>query len=371
VALRSFGCGTHKQIRSAAFLHGDALPRIRHVEAKRPDKTLVAAASDPSVQQRDPPSLPRRYCMSAVLDNTSSTTSAASSEPFDVVALGGRIGAEIRGLHLSGGLLPATFDALKQALLKHKVIFLRGQQHLDDAGHQAFARLFGELVAHPTVPSKDGTQILELDSHHGGRANSWHTDVTFEQAYPQVSVLRAVVIPPAGGDTVWANTEGAYDELPASLKVLADQLWALHGNDYDYAATRIEPDAHGAKRYQEVFTRRLIRTEHPLVRVHPETGRRTLVSGHFIQRFVGYNSQDSRLLYDLFQNHITRLENTVRWRWSEGDVAIWDNRATQHYAINDYGDAHRVVRRVTVAGDVPVSVDGQHSRQVVNEPTQR
>lgn len=180
-----------------------------------------------------------------------------------------------------------------------------------------------------------------------------------------------LVIPPTGGDTVWANTVAAYNELPAPLRALADQLWALHGNDYDYAATRAKPDAHGAQKYRQVFTSRLIETEHPLVRVHPETGERSLVSGHFIKRFVGYNGQDSRSLLELFQNHITRLENTVRWRWSEGDVAIWDNRATQHYAINDYGDQHRVVRRVTVAGDVPVAVDGQRSRprQPTNQPT--
>jgi taurine dioxygenase len=182
-----------------------------------------------------------------------------------------------------------------------------------------------------------------------------------------VSILRAVVIPPSGGDTVWANTAAAYDELPPALKALAENLWAVHGNDYDYAATRIEPDAHGAKRYQEVFTSRLIQAEHPLVRVHPETGERTLVAGHFIKNFIGYNTQDSDHLFAIFQNHITRLENTVRWRWSEGDVAIWDNRATQHYAINDYGDQHRVVRRVTVAGDVPVSVDGQRSRVRASE----
>jgi taurine dioxygenase len=212
------------------------------------------------------------------------------------------------------------------------------------------------------VPSKEGTQILELDSNHGGRANSWHTDVTFEVAYPQVSILRAVTLPPYGGDTVWANTAAAYDELTPALKTLAENLWALHGNDYDYAATRVTPDAHGAKRYQEVFTRRLIQAEHPLVRVHPETGERTLVSGHFIKNFIGYNTQDSDHLFAIFQNHITRLENTVRWRWAEGDVAIWDNRATQHYAINDYGDAHRVMRRITVSGDAPVAVDGQRSR---------
>ena len=104
------------------------------------------------------------------------------------------------------------------------------------------------------------------------------------------------------------------------------------------------------------------------MRVHPETGERTLVSGHFIKNFIGYNTQDSDHLFAIFQNHITRLENTVRWRWAEGDIAIWDNRATQHYAVNDYGDAHRVVRRITVRGDVPVSVDGQHSRKVPSPP---
>ena len=124
--------------------------------------------------------------MSAVLDSTAD----ARTSDLDLRLLAGRIGAEVRGVRLSGDLSPETFEALRQALYRHKVLFLRGQQHLDDAQQQAFARLFGELVEHPTVPSKDGTQILELDSDHGGRANSWHTDVTFEAAYPQVSVLR-------------------------------------------------------------------------------------------------------------------------------------------------------------------------------------
>ena len=301
--------------------------------------------------------------MSAVLNTPAADDTAA----LDLLPWAGRIGAEVRGVRLSGQLDASTFIAIRQALRRHKVLFFRGQQHLDDEAHQAFARLWGELVPHPTVPSRQDTQILELDSQHGGRANSWHTDVTFEVAPPQVSILRAVVIPPSGGDTVWANTAAAYDELPPELKTLAERLWAVHGNDYDYAATRIEPDAHGAKRYQEVFTSRLIQAEHPLVRVHPETGERTLVSGHFIKNFIGYNSRDSDHLFAIFQNHITRLENTVRWRWTAGDVAIWDNRATQHYAINDYGEQHRVVRRVTVAGDVPVSVEGQRSRVRVNQ----
>lgn len=299
--------------------------------------------------------------MSAVLPDSTSTSTNLSAA-LDIRPLAGRIGAEVHGLRLSAQLDAQTFAAVKAALHRHKVLFFRGQQHLDDAGQQAFARLWGDLVEHPTVPSKDGTQVLELDSNHGGRANSWHTDVTFEVDYPQVSVLRAVVIPTLGGDTVWANTAAAYDELSPSLKALADGLWAVHGNDYDYAATRIEPDAGGAKQYREVFTRRLIESEHPLVRIHPDTGERTLVAGHFLKRFVGLNTQDSDHLFTVFQNHITRLENTVRWRWTAGDVAVWDNRATQHYAINDYGNQHRVVRRATVAGDAPVAVDGRRSR---------
>lgn len=299
--------------------------------------------------------------MSVSLQEKPAAQSALSIRP-----LAGRIGAVISGVRLSGQLEPAVFSAIHQALLRYKVIFFHGQHHLDDVQQQAFAQLWGEIVAHPTVPSRDGTHILELDSTRGGRANSWHTDVTFDVDYPKVSVLRGVVIPESGGDTVWANTAAAYEELPPELQELAHKLWALHSNDYDYAATRVEQDEPGSQHYREVFRSRLIQTQHPLVRVHPETGERTLVAGHFLQRFVGYNTHDSDRLFDIFQHHITRLENTVRWHWSEGDVAIWDNRATQHYAINDYGRQHRVVRRVTVRGEVPVSVDGKTSVAVAS-----
>ena len=283
---------------------------------------------------------------------------------LDIHPVAGRIGAEVHGIRLDADLPPATFAAIRAALLRHKVLFFRQQGHLDDASQQAFGELFGTPVPHPTVPSRDGTVLLELDSQHGGRANSWHTDVTFDLAYPQVSVLRAVKVPTAGGDTVWANTAAAYDDLPAPLRALADQLWALHTNDYDYAASRPLPDGEGARRHRELFTSTLYETEHPVVRVHPETGERTLVLGHFVKKLLGYSSIDSAHLVSLLQGHVHRLENTVRWRWQAGDVAIWDNRATQHYAINDYGDAHRIVRRVTIAGDVPVSVDGQPSRAI-------
>ena len=274
----------------------------------------------------------------------------------------GRIGAEIDNVRLSGDLNESAFSAIYSALLKHKVLFFRNQGHLDDAAQEAFARRFGELVAHPTVPKVAGTgHLLELDSLHGARANSWHTDVTFVDAYPKISVLRAVVIPPSGGDTVWANTAAAYESLPEVLQQLADRLWALHTNAYDYASHHVGASSESIKRYREVFTSTLYETEHPVVRVHPETGERTLLLGHFVQHLQGLSRKDSNYLLALFHEHVTRLENTVRWSWREGDVAIWDNRATQHYAINDYGDTHRVVRRVTVQGDVPLSVDGRRS----------
>jgi taurine dioxygenase len=286
---------------------------------------------------------------------------AHQTHALDLHPVAGRIGARIDGVRLSADLDADTFDAINAALLHHKVLFFRGQHHLDDAAQEAFARRFGDTVAHPTVPAVDGGSLLELDSLHGARANSWHTDVTFVDAYPKVSVLRAVVIPLFGGDTVWANTAAAYQHLPEPLRQLADTLWALHTNAYDYASTHVEADSAQLKRYREVFTSTVYETEHPVVRVHPETGERTLVLGHFVQRLKGLSAQDSAHLLQVFHEHVTRLENTVRWTWQQGDVAIWDNRATQHYAINDYGAARRVVRRATVRGDVPVSVDGRTS----------
>ncbi|MEW6639542.1 MAG: TauD/TfdA family dioxygenase [Pseudomonadota bacterium] len=288
----------------------------------------------------------------------------------EVVQLAGRLGAEIRNVRVAGDLPDAVIRTINQALLKHKVVFFRGQSHLDDAEQERFAQRLGALVPHPTVGAIKGTSsILELDSNRGGgRADQWHTDVTFVDAYPKFSVLRGVVIPPFGGDTTWANTVAAYDSLPKPLQRLADELWAVHSNVYDYAAVKTRASDADRQYYEEVFTGTVYETEHPVVRVHPETGERALLLGNFVQKFVGLSKGDGQKLYDLFQSHITAPENTVRWRWQAGDVAIWDNRATQHYAVNDYGDQHRLVRRATVDGDVPVSVDGRRSTTRIKAP---
>ncbi|KPA94372.1 TauD/TfdA dioxygenase family protein [Pseudomonas asplenii] len=282
---------------------------------------------------------------------------------LDIHPVAGRIGAEIRGVALSGDLDARVIEAIQQALLQYKVIFFRGQTHLDDQSQEAFAHLLGEPVAHPTVPVRDGTRyLMELDGTQGQRANSWHTDVTFVDAYPKASILRSVLAPAAGGDTVWANAAAAYEELPAELRELADKLWAVHSNEYDYAGLRPNVSAQAQERYRQVFTSTVYETEHPVVRVHPISGERSLLLGHFVKRIKGYLPADSAHLFSVLQSHVTRLENTVRWRWQTGDVAIWDNRATQHYAVDDYGTQERIVRRVTLKGEVPVGVQGQRSQ---------
>ncbi|MBM7651383.1 TauD/TfdA dioxygenase family protein [Neobacillus cucumis] len=279
-----------------------------------------------------------------------------------VTPVAGRIGAEISGVKLTGELDSNTVKSIREAILKYKVVFFRDQHHLDDQGQEAFAQLLGNPVVHPTVPTKNGTNfILELHSDHGGRADSWHTDVTFEAAYPKFSILRGVVIPEAGGDTVWANTATAYENLPTELKNLANQLWAVHTNAYDYAAKKNNVSAEAKKRHDEVFTSTIYETEHPVVHVHPETGERHLLLGHFAKNFIGLSSTDSAHIFSILQGHVTQLENTVRWKWKAGDVIIWDNRATQHYAVNDYGNAQRVVRRITIDGEKPISLDGCRS----------
>ncbi len=230
-------------------------------------------------------------------------------------------------------------------------------------------RLLGELVPHPTVPSPKGTAaVLDIDGAHGNRATAWHTDVTFVDAYPQASILRALVVPQRGGDTVWANTAAAYESLPAKLREIANNLWAVHSNAYDYSVP-VKATNQSLRKYFELFTSTVYETEHPVVRVHPATGERTLLLGAFVRKFVGLPPSDSAQLFSLLQGYVTRLENTVRWRWTAGDVAIWDNRATQHVAVNDWGEQPRILRRVTLAGDVPIGIDGGRSFIRKKEPS--
>ena len=207
--------------------------------------------------------------INAMAPDIKSVPAALAPLALGLVPVAGRIGAEVRGLVLTGAMPKSVIAALTRALLNHKVLFFRGQHHLDDVQHQAFARQFGALVEHPPVHSR-GSQVLELDSHRGGRANSWHTDVTFEMVHPKISVLRTVQVPDRGGDTVRANTVAALQELPVPMQRFLETLWAVHGNDFDCAATRVELDDEGAKKYRKLYAANVTKTEHPVVRVHPE-----------------------------------------------------------------------------------------------------
>ena len=279
-----------------------------------------------------------------------------------VTKVGGVIGAVVSGVRIGGDLSPAAVAGLRAALLRHKVIFLRDQQHATDADQLAFAELLGPVTRpHPTV-SGDGRAILPIDSEQG-KANSWHTDVTFVDRVPAISVLRAITLPPYGGTTVWANTAEAYRRLHPALQALVGELRAVHSNRYDYAAERPVVGGIDVKEqtYRDQFRHLEFETEHPVVRVHPETGEPTLLLGHFVRSFVGLSTADFADLFALLQRHVTRLENTVRWTWREGDVAIWDNRATQHYAVADYDDRPRLLHRITVAGGIPVGLAGETS----------
>jgi len=281
--------------------------------------------------------------------------------------LGSRIGAEVDGLRLSGDLSPDAVEEIRAALLTHKVIFFRNQHHLDDREQLAFAALLGTPIGHPaaTALAPDAPVITPINSELG-KANRWHTDVTFAANYPAASILRAVTLPSYGGSTLWANTATAYADLPDPLKHLADNLWAVHTNRYDYIQQQPMTDLQRA--FRQAFEMPDFRTEHPVVRVHPETGERTLVAGDFVRSFVDLDSRESSALFELLQNRITVPENTIRWNWQPGDVAIWDNRATQHRAVDDYDDQYRLMNRITLMGDVPVDVHGQRSRVISGAP---
>jgi taurine dioxygenase len=281
---------------------------------------------------------------------------------IDIRKTTARIGAEVTGLRIDRELDADTVAALRAALNEHKALVF-ADADIDDDGQQRFAGQFGALTrAHPTVAAVAGApNVMPVDSE-GGKSNHWHTDVTFVLNPPQASTLRSIVIPPYGGETLIANSAAAYRDLPDVLRGFADTLWAVHTNDYDYALPETVDDAELKRRAQFVSTR--FRTAHPVVRVHPLTGERGLFIGSWAHRIVGLPTDESRDILRLLQSYLTRPENVLRWRWSPNQLVLFDNRITQHYAIDNYDDLPRLLHRVTVAGDVPVGVDGRRSYSI-------
>jgi alpha-ketoglutarate-dependent taurine dioxygenase len=292
-------------------------------------------------------------------------TTTTTPTALDITPLSGTIGAEIRDVDLRQPLTEGTVAAIRKALLDYKVIFFPGQ-HLSPDEHKHFAARFGEITnAHPVIPGVgehkevfevDYSKIRELlaaDKEAGeyGDRDKWHTDVTFVKTPPLGSILNAIVIPAAGGDTLWSDTQAAYEGLSQPFKELVDGLTAVHdgtrvfGKVLDYLG---EGEWDG-----ETFTE-LVPVEHPVVRTHPETGQRNLfVNPGFTVTIKGLASKESDTLLRFLYSHMATPEYVVRYRWNEGDLGFWDNRTTMHYAIGDYGTAHRVIQRVTIKGDRP------------------
>ncbi|NDZ80478.1 taurine dioxygenase [Streptomyces sp. SID10853] len=268
---------------------------------------------------------------------------------FDVVPQARTIGAEIHGADLSRPLEPALREELNRALLEWKVLFFRGQ-NLTSAAQRDFARNWGELEVNPLLATGDSDDVVRFDKAAGAPRtfeNVWHTDVTFRERPALGAVLQLREVPPLGGDTMWADMAAAYDNLPQEVKDRVDGASAVHdfipGFARFYRPEQLAP-------HQEAFPP----VEHPVVRTHPESGRRMLfVNTSFTTRIVGVDRAESdRLLRFLFQQaHVPEYQ--VRFRWQPGDIAFWDNRATQHYAVNDYAPHRRVAERVAIAGDRP------------------
>ncbi|CAM3930689.1 TauD/TfdA dioxygenase family protein [Smaragdicoccus niigatensis] len=272
------------------------------------------------------------------------------------------IGARVSGVDVSEALDAETVNQLRQALNQHKALVFDAPE-LDSAGQERFAANFGDLTtAHPTVPGQNRANVLEVDAENG-KANEWHTDVTFVVNPPAISTLRSIVIPSYGGETLIASSAAAYRSLPEQLRRWADSLWAIHTNIYDYVKVRSDKE----EQYRTVFQSTQYETRHPVVRVHPETGEKGLFIGSFVKQIEGLSKTESKDVLRLFQAYVTKPEHILRWSWQPGQLLVFDNRITQHYAIDNYDDQPRKLSRVTVAGDIPVSVNGERSEALLGD----
>ena len=297
------------------------------------------------------------------------------SNEFTIVPMTLHIGAEIRGLDLSKPITPEIAEAVNAALIKWKVIFFKGQ-NLSHAGQVSFARSMGEPTIGHAVFGHDPdypeiysvAKFRTAQTHRTAKMQrpwtGWHTDLTAAINPPKASILRGVTIPPYGGDTFWTNLAAAYEGLSETFRNFVDTLKGIH---------RFEPPA-GAKmnsNYDESIRRRVMESEHPIVRIHPESGERILfVSPSFLKSISGLTPRESGQILELLWEHITRPEYTVRFKWEPGDIAMWDNRSTAHLAPTDIFESNydRQLYRVTLVGDVPVGTDGKQSNSLQGQP---
>jgi len=269
---------------------------------------------------------------------------------FDTKALGVTLGAEIHGISIGPDLAPDQVSEIRDALCAFKVIVFR-EQTLTSAEHAGFARLFGDLEIHPFIPPNPEEPELvrfEKGPDVSGYENQWHHDVTWRECPSLGAVLRAVEVPDVGGDTLFCDMNAVYEGLDPELRSRIDGLTARH--DYMKAFGHNVPEDKAAEMralYPVV--------EHPVVRTHPETGKRCLfVNSIFTQEIIGLSSRESEDILKELCAHADYPEYQVRIRWEPGTVVFWDNRSLQHYASSDYWPQARVMERASVCGDKPV-----------------
>ena len=265
------------------------------------------------------------------------------------------IGAAITGLDFSRPISASIYDEVYQALLDHLVIFIHGVE-IGPIEHLAFAQSFGNLDdPHPLYPHVDGFDnivLLENDANAPPDTNSWHTDLTFKAVQPFASILIARHVPKTGGDTMWSSCYAAFDRLPAGIKHDLEGLEAVHDlGDFRNTFATEKNGVPGADRLNE-SVQRFGHNIRPLIGTHPVTGHMFLnFNEAFVTHIVGLTTNDSNSLKTFLANHMNKPEDQVRWRWSSGDLAMWDNRVTMHYALADYLPQYRCMHRVTVIDD--------------------
>lgn len=277
----------------------------------------------------------------------------AEALAFELVPLTPLIGAEIEGVDLSKPVAAETLKGLRAALLDRKVLFFRDQD-ITTQQHLAFARLFGELEVHPFAPHKEGypeVMAIAHDEKNRGRENAWHSDVTWRLEPSLGSVLRAVEVPPVGGDTLFADMYAAYEGLSDEIKHKIDGRTAMH--DFVHFRKGMEKRGISPEKIAEL-NKQYPMAEHPVVRSHPETGRKALyVNVGFTQYIVGMDRAESDALLKQLYAQAAIPEYQCRFRWRANSIAFWDNRSSQHYAVSDYFPAVRRMERVTIVGDAP------------------
>jgi taurine dioxygenase len=266
------------------------------------------------------------------------------------------IGAVVEGFQIAAPMSAADQGALAAALVEHQVLFFR-DQHVTPQQHRAFAAGFGTLHVHPIYPKHEAVpEIIVLDTDLVDVADNsiWHTDVTFSQTPPLGAVLVARQLPAVGGDTLWANTIAAHDALSAPYRSFLRGLTATHDIVQSFPASRFGMTPEARRRLEEA-TARNPPVVHPVIRTHPVSKRQgVFVQKGFTTHINELSATESEAVLQQVYAHCTRPEFTVRWKWRLGDVAFWDNRSTQHYAVDDYRPARRVMHRATIIGDRPV-----------------